>query len=318
MHAYDRSRDEWRYDVGGYAWDNTELASPTMFWYQFLRTGNPDVWRMAVAMTRHCSEVDTYHTGPHAGLGSRHNVVHWGCGAKESRISEAWWNRFYYYLTADERLGDIMHEVADADTLLYTLDPMRLAQPRSLYPCSAPARLRIGPDWMGYASNWFTEWERNGSSRHYDKLMAGAKSITRLPHGFFQGPMALGYDPATGIISTDMPDEQTTNHLMPIMGGFELMGEMMLSLDCPEFFYRWGQHNSTYKEMAWKIKHNKFRIPRLQAWAAWQGMAPLAQQAWKSLLDNTPLSGKETLWTNDCATWTMDAIFMQETIRSWR
>ena len=318
MHAYDRSRDEWRYDVGGYAWDNTELASPTMFWYQFLRTGDPDVWRMAVAMTRHCSEVDTYHTGPHAGLGSRHNVVHWGCGAKESRISEAWWNRFYYYLTADERLGDIMHEVADADTLLYTLDPMRLAQPSSLYPCSAPARLRIGPDWMGYASNWFTEWERNGSRRHYDKLMAGAKSITRLPHGFFQGPMALGYDPATGIISTDMPDEQTTNHLMPIMGGFELMGEMMLSLDCHEFFYRWGQHNSTYKEMAWKIKHNKFRIPRLQAWAAWQGMAPLAQQAWKSLLDNTPLSGKETLWTNDCATWTMDAIFMQETIRSWR
>ena len=115
-----------------------------------------------------------------------------------------------------------------------------------------------------------------------------------------------------------MPDEQTTNHLMPIMGGFELMGEMMLSLDCHEFFYRWGQHNSTYKEMAWKIKHNKFRIPRLQAWAAWQGMAPLAQQAWKSLLDNTPLSGKETLWSNDCATWTMDAIFMQETIRSWR
>ena len=315
MHAYDSSRDEWRYDVGGYAWDNTELASPTMFWYQFLRTADPEVWRMAVAMTRHCSEVDTYHIGPHAGLGSRHNVVHWGCGAKESRISEAWWNRFYYYLTADERLGDIMHEVADADTLLYALDPMRLAQPRSLYPCSAPARLRIGPDWMGYASNWFTEWERTGSRRHHDKLLAGITSITRLPHGFFQGPMALGYDPATGILSTDMPDAQTTNHLMPIMGGFELMGEMMLSIDSPEFFYCWGKHNSTYKEMAWKIKHNKFRIPRLQAWAAWQGMAPLAQQAWDSLLENLPLAPKPSLWTNDCATWTMDAIFMQETIR---
>ena len=153
MHGYDASRDQWRYDVGGYAWDNTELASPSMFWYQFLRTADRRIWRMAEAMTRHCSEVDTYHAGPHAGLGSRHNVVHWGCGAKESRISEAWWNRFMYYLTADERLGDIMHEVADADTLLYTLDPMRLAQPREKYPCSAPARLRLGPEWVGYASN---------------------------------------------------------------------------------------------------------------------------------------------------------------------
>ncbi|MBQ4380558.1 MAG: hypothetical protein II806_04705, partial [Bacteroidaceae bacterium] len=40
MHAYDGSRKEWRYDVGGYAWDNTELGSPAMFWYQFLRTGD--------------------------------------------------------------------------------------------------------------------------------------------------------------------------------------------------------------------------------------------------------------------------------------
>ena len=194
MHGYDASRDQWRYDVGGYAWDNTELASPSMFWYQFLRTADRRIWRMAEAMTRHCSEVDTYHAGPHAGLGSRHNVVHWGCGAKESRISEAWWNRFMYYLTADERLGDIMHEVADADTLLYTLDPMRLAQPREKYPCSAPARLRIGPDWVGYASNWLTEWERTGNLKYRDKLLAGMNSIVSLPNHFFQGPMALGYD----------------------------------------------------------------------------------------------------------------------------
>ena len=37
------------------------------------------------------------------------------------------------------------------------LDPMRLAQPRSEYPCTAPARLRIGPDWLAYAGNWMTE-----------------------------------------------------------------------------------------------------------------------------------------------------------------
>ena len=318
MHGYDTSRDEWRYDVGGYAWDNTELASPTMFWCQFLRTADSRVWRMAEAMTRHCSEVDTYHFGPHSGLGSRHNVVHWGCGAKESRISEAWWNRFLFYLTADDRLGDIIHEVADADTLLYTLDPMRLAQPRDKYPCSAPARLRIGPDWVGYASNWLAEWERFGNIKYRDKLLAGMKSIIGLPHHFFQGPLALGYDPATGVISTDMPDEQTTNHLMPIMGGFELLNELQLSIDDPKFFYLWRLYCGQYKEKAWEIKHNKFRIPRLQAYAAWQGNAPTAKAAWDSLVNNLPLSQKASLWTNDCATWTMDAIFMQATIRNWK
>lgn len=51
--------------------------------YSFLRTGAPEIFRMAAAMTRHTSEVDLYHMGEYAGLGSRHNVVHWGCGCKE-------------------------------------------------------------------------------------------------------------------------------------------------------------------------------------------------------------------------------------------
>ena len=62
----------------------------------------------------------------------------------------------------------------------------------------------------------------------------------------------------------------------------------------------------------------KFRIPRLQAYAAWQGNAPTAKAAWDSLVNNLPLSQKASIWTNDCATWTMDAIFMQETIRNWK
>ena len=335
MHAYDASRDEWRYDVGGFAWDNTELGSPAMLWYQFLRTGDSAVWRMAEAMTRHCSEVDTYHFGPHAGLGTRHNVLHWGCGAKEARVSEAWWNRFYYYLTADERIGDIMHEVADADTLLYTLDPMRLAQPRNLYPCSAPARLRIGPDWLAYASNWLTEWERHPtctnttstsnagsnsiafqhSSPHFSKLLAGMSSIASFPHGFFQGPLALGYDPATGIISTEVPDLQSTNHLMPIMGGFELINEMEPMIPHPIFYQKWLEHNRLYKEKAWNLKKNKFLIPRLSAYAAWRlGDETLKQQAWDDLLNHIPLRFKQTIWTNDCATWTLDAIFLKEVI----
>ena len=66
MHAYDPVRHTWRYDVGGFAWDNTELASNMWLWYNFLRTGRADIWRMAEAMTRHTGEVDVYHIGPNA------------------------------------------------------------------------------------------------------------------------------------------------------------------------------------------------------------------------------------------------------------
>ena len=115
MHAYDPARHTWRYDIGGYAWDNTELGTDMWLWYSFLRTGRADIFRMAEAMTRHTSEVDTYHSGRFAGLGSRHNVRHWGCGAKEARISQAAFRRFHYYLTTDERTGDIMRAVVDVD-----------------------------------------------------------------------------------------------------------------------------------------------------------------------------------------------------------
>lgn len=85
--------------------------------------------------------------------------------------------RFYYYLTGDERTGDLMTEVKDAEQKLYILDPMRLAQPREKYPCTAPARLRIGPDWLAYAGNWMTQWERTGDTRYRDMITAGMKTL---------------------------------------------------------------------------------------------------------------------------------------------
>lgn len=324
MHTYDQQRDEWRYDVGGYAWDNTELGTPAMLWYQFLRTGDPETWRMAVAMTRHCSEVDSYHRGFLAGLGSRHNVLHWGCGSKESRVSQAFWNRFMYYLTADERLGEIMHEVVDADQLLYTLDPMRLAQPRSdKYPCTAPARLRVGPDWVAYAGNWFTEWERTGNTKYRDKILAGMQSIAAMPHGLFSGPKALGYDPATGIITWEGDTAvQNTNHLLSIMGGFEIVNEMMMSVNTPEWSRAWLDHAMYYKEKC----HNSFRIPRLQAYAYWlTGKKECYDSATNDLRnplnllapsDNIRTTRFSPIFcTNDAALFTLDAVFMQEVLR---
>ena len=53
QHTYDPYRHEWRYDVGGYAWDNSELATDLWLWMYFLHTGRADVFKMAEAMTRH-------------------------------------------------------------------------------------------------------------------------------------------------------------------------------------------------------------------------------------------------------------------------
>ena len=332
MHQYDPARHEWKYDVGGFAWDNTELGSISWLWYSFLRTARPDVWRMAEAMTRHTSEVDVYHLGPYAGLGSRHNVSHWGCGAKEARISQAAWNRFYYYLTTDERTGDLMTAVKDADQMLYTIDPMRLALPREKYPCTAPARLRIGPDWVAYAGNWMTEYERTRDKKYLQKIEAGMKSIAALPNGMFTGPGVLGYDPATGILSWEGdPKETHTNHLKLIMGGFELLHEMMEMVPNKKFAKVYLDHNANYH----KVTKNRFRISRLKGYAAAKtDDKALAKEAWQEMWQYSrpaqhyrfeahevlppevpqPLTESIETTTNDCALWSLDAIYLQEVI----
>ena len=335
MHAYTPERHSWRYDVGGYAWDNTELATPMWLWYSFLRTGRADVWRMAEAMTRHNAEVDTYHLGPLAPLGSRHNVSHWGCGAKEARISQSAFLRFYYYLTCDERTGDLMQAQTDADTLLYHLDPMRLAEPREQFPCTAPARLRLGPDWLAYAGNWLTEWERTGNRRYRDKIVTGMESIAAMPNGFFTGNKALGYYPDTGRITYEGPaDRLSTNHLATIMGGFEVMNEL-LPLAGPAFRKAWLDLAINYKQRARDISGNRFPVRRLMAYGAWQTRDPrLTAEAWADLwgriehaaaprfsitrLDGpavaAPIDEWQGLSTNDAALWSLDAIYMQEVL----
>ena len=115
-----------------------------------------------------------------------------------------------------------------------------------------------------------TEWERTGNTKYRDKIIAGMKSIVALPHRIFTGPTALGYDPATGIITSECDTTlQSTNHLMTIMGGFEIMNEMLEMIQLPEWQSAWTDHAARYMEMAKKISHNGFRIPRLTAYGAY-------------------------------------------------
>jgi hypothetical protein len=242
MHSYETSRHSWRYDVGGMAWDNSELVPDMWLWYSFLRSGRADIFRMVEAMSRHTGEVDTYHLGRFAHLGSRHNVRHWGCGAKEARISQAALRRFYYYLTTDERTGDVMHEQADADLTYLDLDPMRLASPLEGQK-KYPARIRGGPDWLACVGNWMTEWERTGNTKYRDKILAGIQSFAGMPYGFLSGPNSLfGYDPATNKLYTLEADPFGSYNLQVIMGGAEIAMELDALLGNADWSRMWLQY----------------------------------------------------------------------------
>ena len=181
------ARHDWRYDIGGFAWDNTELGTDMWLWYSFLRTGRADVFRMAEAMTRHTSEVECYHLGRFARLGSRHNVRHWGCGAKEARISQAAYRRFHYYLTTDERTGDIMREVVNADFKATEIDPMRLA---STTHRDAIAVSGTRPRWSRLAGVRRQLDDGMGAHRRHEvaRQDPGRNGfIVAMPYGFFTG-----------------------------------------------------------------------------------------------------------------------------------
>ncbi|MGN7455728.1 exo-rhamnogalacturonan lyase family protein [Paenibacillus pasadenensis] len=229
MHSYDPARHVWNYDLGGCAWQNTELVPNMWLWLMFLRSGREDIFRLAEAMTRHTSEVDVYHFGEYAGLGSRHNVVHWGCGCKEARISMAGLHRYYYYLTADERIGDMMEEVKDADYTTVSLDPMRAYFPKDEHPTHA----RVGPDWAAFSSNWMTRWERFEDAAYRDKLLTGIACIKQASFGLISGP-TYGYDPQTGRL-TPLGDDNWGRHLAVCMGGPQVWMELAGMLKDPQW-----------------------------------------------------------------------------------
>ena len=240
MHTYDDVRHLWRYDVGGYAWQNTELCNTYAAWLTFLRTGEYDIYRFARALTRHCSEVDTYHAGKFAKLGSRHDIRHWGCDAKEVRISMAGHWRYFYYLTADERIGDIMDFVRDSDHTTLIKDPMDI-----YYEPHPPfSHCRTGPDWTSFLSNWMTDWERRGEGFYKEKLFRSIESIKKAPLGLSSGS-TFHYEPETGMMHymgsdnpaghTHLGDGNYQQHMVIMFGGTQIWYELAELLEDDEF-----------------------------------------------------------------------------------
>ena len=123
----------------------------------------------------------------------------------------------------------------------------------------------------------------------------------------------------------------STNHLKFIMGGFELMHEMLELVPDKKFEACYLDHNARYH----KVSTNKFRISRLKGYAAAKtGDKALVEETWQDMWQYSrpmqhyrfepkrllppevpqPLTESAATTTNDCALWSLEAIYLQEVI----
>ena len=342
MHTYDSVRNQWCYDMGGYAWHNTELVPNIWLWYSFLRTRRQDIFKMAEAMTRHTSEVDRYHFGEYAGLGSRHNVSHWGCGCKEARISMAGLHKYYYFLTTDDRMREVLESVKDADLVMDTLDPMREFYSDDQFK----THVRVGPDWSAFCSNWISEWERTEDLNYRDKILAGLKNLKDAPYGLLSGP-TYGYDTKTSQLLYMATGNEGGHHMIVAFGAPQVWMEMAELIDDEAFKDMIAEFGRVYllsdeKKRAYskgQLNNNHFHwsmfAVSMSAYAVARNQdKELAQKVWNLLLkdDNsgmmlpfasTKVSGwkelQEVEWisTNVISQWCLNVIVVLELIGSY-
>lgn len=229
MHTYDYGRHNWKYDLGGYAWQNTELVPTLWLWYAFLRSGRGDIFDFAEAMSRHTADVDVYHIGDKKGIGGRHNVIHWGDSCKEPRIAMAGHHRaLYYILGGDARIGDVFDDVRDGDFATLKVDPLGFFYKKE--EMKLPTHARSGPDWSTYCSNWYTEWERNANTKYRDKIQTGIDDLKKAPMRMISGSN-FEYDPNTGHLGYIGESASGGSHLAACMGGPQTWMELVELLD---------------------------------------------------------------------------------------
>jgi hypothetical protein len=231
QHTYDPYRHAWRYDVGGFAWDNSELSTDLWLWLYYLHTGRADVFKMAEAMTRHTGEVDVYHSGKFKGFGTRHGVQHFSDSSKQLRISSVLYRRIYFYLTGDERTGDLISELQNCQNALLTLDSHRKVQDHAGIP-DGFAMTNIGLDCGPLAATWMSAWERRteGWSKSRDLLLKMLEGLSGLTYGI--GNNAILLNPNTGEVRECPPPTPnfTISHLSILFGLPEVLTELLESI----------------------------------------------------------------------------------------
>ncbi|MEY8353284.1 hypothetical protein AALB39_07955 [Lachnospiraceae bacterium 54-53] len=294
MHTYDPERHQWRYDMGGYAWDNTELVPTLWLWLAFLRTGRTELFALGEKLTRHASEVDVYHFGKYKGLGSRHNVRHWGCPCKEARIAMAAHHRYYYYLTGDYRLEDIFEELKDNERTFLNKDPLGdfYEKKEMVYKSHA----RSGPDWSSLCANWMTRWERFHDDEYREKIVTGVEDIKKAPLKLVSGP-DFEFDPESVHLRYIGERAAGGTHLQICMGAPQVWMEMADLLGDEEWKEMMAEYGRFYylprekqlEESRGIIGDREFSLPfmaaAMGAYGAWYyGDRDLAKTTWRHLL----------------------------------
>jgi len=200
-------------------------------------------------------------------------------------------HKFYYYLTADERIGDIMDEVKDSDYATLRLDPMRSYFAKDEFP----THTRSGPDWAAFCSNWLVQWERYEDTAYRDKMLRGIACLKAMPNRLLTGPV-FGYEPRTGELLFK-GHENYGHHLMICMGGAQVWAEMAHLLQDPDWDAMLAEYGEFYnlpkeekiRRSGGTLQGKDWNIPMLStammAFAARRtGNGELARQAWEYLL----------------------------------
>ncbi|WP_205327144.1 hypothetical protein [Glycomyces sp. YM15] len=248
MHSQDGDRRVWRYDVGGYAWDNSEISPDQWLWQYYLHTTGADAFRFAEAMTRKTGEVNCYHIGEWAGLGTRHGVQHWGDSSKQVRVSNANYRRYFYYLTADERTGEQLHLLADSEKTALVLDTARkIRGPEDDYvPDPTALDIGFGTSWAALVAAWLTEWERRGPDWEAcrEKVLGTMETIAEQPNGFAQGSAKYNMETRRYAVETQPVVERS--NLSNSFGRIEICAELIQQIDMPAFEADWLRYSRFY------------------------------------------------------------------------
>ncbi len=113
--AWEEATQDWRFH-GRWGWCNSEWDPRHGVWIQYLRTGDPALFHLGEAMTRHSVDVDTCHWHgfrPYfVGGGYRHSVDHFGDEPCASHTFIDNWVD-HYQLTGDLRTLEVLREAGE-------------------------------------------------------------------------------------------------------------------------------------------------------------------------------------------------------------
>ena len=113
--TWEADAGEWRFH-GRWGWCNSEWDPRHAFWVQYARTGDPELFALAEAFTRHSTDVDTCHWHPvrpyFVGGCYRHSVDHFGDEPCASHTFVDNWLD-HYAATGDGRTLDVLKEAGE-------------------------------------------------------------------------------------------------------------------------------------------------------------------------------------------------------------